>query len=83
MMRSTYTSFVMPGLVCVVDLDQGRSVTNDIENVLDDLAEDLSPGGRLLYLDTQNLWSEVAYSMRDGRPHFEGYRPWPDDRSKP
>ena len=66
-----YTYTIDDGVLCIVDLDTGsRSVTNDIENVLDDilLLDDILyriNGGNgyqniiVIYRDSQGLWDEV------------------------
>ncbi|MFP4895672.1 hypothetical protein [Paraburkholderia sp. EG304] len=48
--------------VCVTDLDLGRSVTNDIEGVIDDLirAGRLDHGDRMIYSDPQGIWDEAV-----------------------
>jgi hypothetical protein len=63
--RSQYEWFVRPeapGVLFVIDLDNGgRSVTNDIEQVCAELVTQgvLSPGHRLVYRDSENIWDEV------------------------
>ena len=73
-MRATYQVFHLPGFVCVVDLDVGRSVTNDAENVVADLAAELHDGVHLIYRDTDGTWDEIAFvTDEDGRPRFNGF----------
>jgi hypothetical protein len=48
--------------MCITDLDEGgMSVTNDIENVLAVLVAEgaLTPGMRVIYRDSEDLWDEV------------------------
>ncbi|MGF6978926.1 hypothetical protein QFZ94_007441 [Paraburkholderia sp. JPY465] len=48
--------------VCVTDLNLGRSVTNNIEGVIDDLirAGWLDYGDRMIYSDAHGIWDEVV-----------------------
>jgi len=49
--------------LCITDLDAGSiSVTNDIENVLRVLvaSDNLKPGMRVVYCDTEGMWDEVV-----------------------
>ena len=47
---------------CLTDEDIGRSVTNDIENVLSELfdSEQLKPGHYVIYRDTRGVWDQVV-----------------------
>lgn len=70
--RSTYTVTIRPGFICVADLDQGRSVTNDADEVIADLERagyDLATN-RVIYRDTRGIWDEFV--VNDGR--FHDYR---------
>jgi hypothetical protein len=70
--RSRYTIESRPGLLCLIDQDDGRSVTNDAALVIADLVQkgyDLS-STRVLYRDTQGVWDELL--TRDGS--FAGFR---------
>ena len=73
MSHATYASFVQRGTVCVIDENDGMSVTNDIEHVLDDLrrAGVLVAGRRLIYCDSEGVWDEV---LLDGGSRFVGFR---------
>ncbi|TCK37942.1 hypothetical protein B0G84_3240 [Paraburkholderia sp. BL8N3] len=73
-LRATYDVFYLPGFICVVDLDEGRSVTNDIENVIADLAAQLSDRVRLIDRDTQGIWDEVEFLTVNGCARFRGFR---------
>lgn len=59
--RSTFTYTVEQDVICIVDNDDGRSVTNDIENVLADLVKDgvRLRGRRVIYRDSQGVWDQV------------------------
>lgn len=54
--------------VCVTDLDEGMSVTNDIENVLAVLVDQgpLMPGMLVVYRDTDGVWDEVLIDEHCG-----------------
>jgi hypothetical protein len=71
--RSSYTHTVEGEFICVVDLDVGRSVTNDAENVVADLAR-IVPGGlkdkRIIYRDSEGTWDEML--LMGGE--FAGFR---------
>jgi hypothetical protein len=59
--------------LAVTDHDDGMSVTNDVENVLRTLcdAEELRPGMRVIYRDTEGVWDEIVI---DARCEFVGFR---------
>lgn len=62
MRRATYfTESIGPFIVAVIDLNEGLSVTNDIENVIEDLKafHDFSHT-RLIYCDSEGRWDGVA-----------------------
>lgn len=74
-MRSTYTYQLHNNFVIIDDQDRGKSVTNDIENVIHDIEHenpetDLS-GYRWVYRDTQGIWDEVL--VLEGM--FMGWKP--------
>lgn len=71
MMRSTYTTTRLPGFICLNDTNEGSSVTNDAENVIEDLLRagyDLEHN-RVLYCDSQGVWDELV--VRSGK--FAGF----------
>jgi hypothetical protein len=69
-MRATYGYTVAGPYVLVVDQDRGPSVTNDAENVIDDLSRaQVLAGRRVLYRDTDGRWDELL--VRDGA--FAGF----------
>ncbi len=71
-MPSTYSTHTVPGFICVTDLNQGMSVTNDAENVVAELLEaghDLK-SNRVLYRDSEGIWDELR--VRGGK--FAGFQ---------
>jgi hypothetical protein len=69
--RAIYSHTVHGNVIAIIDYDQGRSVTNDAENVIADLAAcfDLSRY-RVIYRDTRGIWDELLVD-RTGR--FAGF----------
>jgi hypothetical protein len=68
---AAYSYTVHASVIAIVDRDQGRSVTNDAANVIQDLADegfDLSQY-RVIYRDTRGIWDELK--TENGR--FAGY----------
>lgn len=62
-MRSMYKMENIDGVICIVDLDGDKSVTNDIENVIDDLARaGIRLDGPVIYKDSDGIWDEVLVS---------------------
>jgi hypothetical protein len=63
--RATYDYAVHGAFVLVIDQDSGPSVTNDAENVIEDLSRaGVLDGRRVLYRDTDGRWDELL--VRDG-----------------
>ncbi|WP_233854141.1 hypothetical protein [Paraburkholderia sp. HD33-4] len=66
MMHSTYSVETRVRnsvrFVCVTDRDEGMSVTNDIEHVVDALHASgmLNSGDRFIYRDTMGVWDEAV-----------------------
>lgn len=55
------------GIIQIIDLDEGTSVTNDIRNVLLDIAQEENQpitSFHIIYLDTEGYWSIVNLSER-------------------
>lgn len=71
--RADYTYTVEEDFVCIIDMNRGdRSVTNDAENVIQDLVRDgvdLSVR-RVIYKDSEGIWDELLVSNK----HFSGFR---------
>lgn len=60
--RADYTYTVEGSVIAIVDLDQGgKSVTNDIENVLDDIRAQIGDlaGYGVIYRDSMGRWDGV------------------------
>ena len=70
--RSVYSRAVHGNVIAITDHDEGKSVTNDAENVIDDLARqgfDLSLY-RVIYRDTRGIWDQM---LVDRTGHFAGF----------
>lgn len=64
--RADYSHVVECGIVCITDNDNGKSVTNDVENVLKDLVGfgyDLD-NLKVIYRDTMGIWDEIVVKNR-------------------
>jgi hypothetical protein len=60
--RSSYTITTRPGFICLADKNEGRSLTNDAESVLAELASqgyDLA-SNRVIYRDTRGILGRDA-----------------------
>ncbi|SFF34009.1 hypothetical protein [Spirosoma endophyticum] len=60
--RADYTYTVEGSVIAIVDLDQGsKSVTNDMDNVLDDIRAELGDlsGYSVIYRDSTSRWDGV------------------------
>ena len=60
--RADYTYTVEGSVIAIIDLDQGsKSVTNDIENVLDDNRAEIGDlaGYAVIYRDSMGRWDGV------------------------
>ena len=60
--RADYTYTVDGPVIAIVDLDQGsKSVTNDMDNVLDDIRAELGDlaGYAVIYRDSMGRWDGV------------------------
>jgi len=69
--RASYSFQIVDSVIAITDHDEGRSVTNDVENVVADFRHvaDLA-GCRMIYRDTIGVWDEIL--VREGR--FAGFR---------
>ena len=70
--RSVYSHTVHGNVIAIIDHDGGRSVTNDAQNVIHDLARqgfDLSKY-RVIYRDTRGTWDQL---LVDRSGHFAGF----------
>lgn len=69
--RSAYRiAKVSADCIWIVDLDIGKSVTNDAENVTKEI-QATYPGRRIIYRDTSGSWDELKHEA--GR--FTGFAP--------
>lgn len=77
--RADYTYTVAGSVIAIIDLDQGsKSVTNDMENVLDDIQAELGDlsGYAVIYRDSMGRWDGVRlergvvqfYSLNEADP---------------
>ncbi len=70
-MRSIYEVQVIDGVICITDLDGVKSVTNDIEDIIGDLARaGLSLDAPIIYCDSNGIWDGVK--VENGE--FKGFR---------
>jgi len=69
--RAIYSRTVHSNVIAIIDYDQGKSITNDAENVIADLAAsfDLSKY-HVIYRDTRGIWDGLLVD-RTGR--FAGF----------
>ncbi|WP_156465652.1 hypothetical protein [Methylobacterium sp. Leaf106] len=70
--RSHYTYDLHGDVVCVTDLNDGRTVTNDAHAVVEDLVRDLGglSGRTVIYRDTTGIWDELVVH----KDRFSGFR---------
>jgi hypothetical protein len=70
--RSHYTYDLHGDVVCVMDLNDGRTVTNDADAVVEDLVRDLGglSGKTVIYRDTTGIWDELVVH----KDRFSGFR---------
>lgn len=75
MSRANYSSKVdeklWGRLVSIIDHDEGMSVTNDAETVVEEVIAryGLNSNDRIIYRDTEGDWDQLTH---DGR-HFKGF----------
>lgn len=71
--RAAYVYSVEDGIICIVDRDTGKSVTNDVNNVVADLvhAGVWQRGMPVIYRDTRGVWDQIV--VKDG--HFHSFAP--------
>jgi hypothetical protein len=69
--RAVYSRIVHGDVIAIVDHDIGKSVTNDAENVIADLAADFDLSKyQVIYRDTRGIWDQLLID-RAGR--FAGF----------
>jgi hypothetical protein len=69
---STYTMEIRPGFICLVDLDIGRSLTNNAAVLIADLVRDgydLAKN-RVVYRDTMGIWDQMLVAGN----RFSGFK---------
>jgi hypothetical protein len=70
-LRAIYSRTVHGNVIVIVDHDQGKSVTNDAENVIADLAADFDLSKYLvIYRDTRGIYDQL---LVDRTGHFAGF----------
>ena len=65
-MKSDYSFIVADEVLCIADNDGSKSVTNNTENVLNEIKESLNAGGlrmpdTVIYKDTEGNWDGIEY----------------------
>lgn len=70
--RAVYSRTVHGNVIAIIDHDQGRSVTNDADNVIADLAAQGFDLSRYLviYRDTRGIWDQL---LVDCSGRFAGF----------
>lgn len=70
--RAVYSRTLHGNVIAITDHDQGRSVTNDADNVIADLAAQGFDLSRYLviYRDTRGIWDQL---LVDSTGHFAGF----------
>ena len=59
-LRAAYTRRVHGNVIALIDLDGPRSVTNDAENVIADLAADFDLSRyQVIFCDTRGFWDQL------------------------
>lgn len=61
--------------VFIVDEDRGKSVTNDAERVVSELAGRYGKNPRFIYRDTMGEWGELVHNGA----RFIGFKPYAED----
>lgn len=69
--RAIYSYTIHDNVIAIIDHDQGKTVTNDADNVIADLAAcfDLSRY-QVIYRDTRGIWDQL---LVDRTGHFAGF----------
>jgi len=67
---SYYVDRVTDDAVYIIDMDQGKSVTNDAENVVLDIYLEYG-NRRIIYKDTDGRWDELLHD----KGTFTGFGP--------
>lgn len=79
-MRAEYKYKIEDNLIFIEDAGGWKSVTNDIENVLADIAKDNNISGKkIMYKDSDGIWDEVRanISVVDNKVSVSGIEFYP------
>lgn len=71
--RATYDYTIDQGIICIVDLNEGMSVTNDAENVIQDFEDKglLTLEQLVIYRDSMGNWDQLLVKAGG----FAGFKP--------
>jgi predicted TPR repeat methyltransferase len=70
-LRAVYSRTVHGNVIVLIDHDQGKSLTNDAENVIADLATDFDLSKYLIiHRDTRGIYDQL---LVDSTGHFAGF----------
>jgi hypothetical protein len=70
-LRSVYSRTIYGNVITIIDHAQGKSVTNDADNVIADLAADFDLSKyHVIYRDTRGIWDQL---LVDRTGHFAGF----------
>ena len=80
MSKSNYSYVINGGILCITDHDGPKSVTNNAENVLEEIKAELNANKALtgntlmpeiiIYCDTTGNWDGMEYDGRDVQFYF-------------
>lgn len=80
MRRSDYTYELVNNVICITDLDFGNmSVTNDIENVIEEIDNELRIDNlsimeyKIIYCDSNKYWDGVLFKKLRTGYHVDFY----------
>ena len=69
--RAVYSYTVHGNIIAIIDHDQGRSVTNEADNIITDLAVSFDLRQyRVIYRDTRGIWDQLLVDITG---HFAGF----------
>ena len=75
-----YTMEVVDGVICLVDLDKGMSITNNAENIIAQLNNDYDlTKYPVIYCDTEDNWDWLTTNLQG---NFSGFRHIGDCQSR-
>ncbi len=75
MSKSNYSYVISEGVLCITDHDGAMSVTNNAENVLEEIKAELEANNAqmpdiIIYCDTNGNWDGIMYDGRDASFYF-------------